>query len=305
MGNPFYPFVFGGRYWDDFRAAWYAGAGTGAGWDLKALLALPVTITLGYQDITAFDGNIGPLFLLSLPLALWAILRTQNVEPAQRQALVAIGSFISLSILFWTYGYVTSRNLWQARLLLPAVLPSAIPASLGLVSARQLDTKKLRFSFVVSWMAMAVLFVNLFDAGLKVVYRNPLAVAMGITSRDSFTERFQPGYEAMLRLVNQTPKTARIYSLFEPRSYGVVQSIQPDALLDNFPHDVFLYKNPQGIVHAWQAQGYQYVLVSKRGARLVLGETTKMNLLDETLALLKPLPASSNEDYSLYELNGP
>ena len=29
MGNPFYPFVLGGRYWDSFRADWYAGAGTG------------------------------------------------------------------------------------------------------------------------------------------------------------------------------------------------------------------------------------------------------------------------------------
>ena len=38
MGNPFYPFVFGGRYWDQFRSDWFATPGTGSGWDLGALI---------------------------------------------------------------------------------------------------------------------------------------------------------------------------------------------------------------------------------------------------------------------------
>ena len=52
-GNPFYPFVFSGPYWDAFRANWYAGTGTGIGSNLLAfslfhlfqLLAIAMSIT--------------------------------------------------------------------------------------------------------------------------------------------------------------------------------------------------------------------------------------------------------------------
>jgi 4-amino-4-deoxy-L-arabinose transferase-like glycosyltransferase len=304
MGNPFYPFVFGGRYWDDFRAALYAAVGTGAGWNLKAIASLPLTITLDYQDITAFDGNIGPLFLLALPMSLWTFMRMNSLESAQRRALSVIGLFVFLSVSFWTYGYITTRNLWQARLLIPAIIPFSIPAGVGILSTRNLDSRGLRISFIISWMAIAVIFINLLDLGLSVIYRNPLATATGITSRESFTEKFQPGYAATLKLVAQTPKNSRIYFLFEPRSYGASRSTQPDALLDNFVHDVFLYKNPEDIIHAWRMEGYTHVLVNKRGANFVLNEEHgNIEILNETLDLLKLISMSPNRDYSLYEIN--
>lgn len=303
MGNPFYPFVFGGKYWDSFRAAWYAGAGTGAGWDLKAILSLPLTITLNYQDITAFDGDIGPLFLLSLPMALWVLFRSKTLELHQRQALTVISLFGVFSAVFWTYGYVSSKNLWQARLLFPAIIPFALPASLGFVSIQKFDTEKLRLSFVVSGLAIAAIFVNLFDLSLSVISRNPFATATGIHSSENFTERFQPDYAAALRLVAQAPQEAKIYSLFEPRSYGVSRNLQPDTLLDNFPHDVFLHKTPQDIIRAWHDENYTHVLLSKRGADLVLGENEEeMEILSQTIRLLKPVSISPNGNYALYEI---
>jgi hypothetical protein len=306
VGNPFYPFVFGGRYWDSFRAAWYAGAGTGVGWDLKAILSLPLTITLNYQDITAFDGDIGPLFLLSLPMALWILIRSRNLEPAQQQALTVIGLFGFFSVALWTYGYVTSRNLWQARLLFPAIIPFSIPASLGLASIQNMDTKRLRLSFVVSGLAIAAIFANLLDLSLSVISRNPFAAATGISSRESFMEKFQPEYASALELIAQTPQDANVYSLFEPRSYGAFRSIQPDTLLDNFPHDVFLYKNPEDIIRAWHTEKYTHVLVNKRGADLVLREKqSEVEILNKTISLLKPISVSPNGSYELYEIIAP
>lgn len=73
MGNPFYPFIFGGRYWDSFQASWYSGSGSGIGWSLREILLLPFTLTLGYRDQNYYDGRLGPLFLLLLPFALWII----------------------------------------------------------------------------------------------------------------------------------------------------------------------------------------------------------------------------------------
>jgi hypothetical protein len=305
MGNPFYPFVFGGKYWDSFRAAGYTGAGSGAGWDLKAILSLPMTITLNYQDITAFDGDIGPLFLLSLPMALWVIARGRALEPSQRQAMTVIGLFACFSAAFWTYGYVTSKNLWQTRLLLPAIILFAIPASLGFVFLQNINTQRLRLYFVVSVLAAAAIFANLLDLSLNIISKNPFAAVTGIISREQLMEKFQPDYAFTLQLVAQTPRDANVYFLFEPRSYGASRTLQPDTLLDNFSHDVFLYKNPEDIVNVWRGKGYTHVLVSKRGAAFILTEKSEMQILSDTIAMLTPISLAPNGNVALYEIRTP
>jgi hypothetical protein len=302
MGNPFYPFVFGGKYWDAFRAASYTAAGTGAGWDLKAILSLPFTITLNYQDITAFDADIGPLFLLSLPMTVWVLLRRKNLDSSQRWALTVIGLFSVFSALFWTYGYVTTKNLWQARLLFPAIIPFAIPASLGLMSLQNISTKRLQLYFVVSSLAIAVIFTNLLDLSLSIIARNPFATATGVTSREQFMEKLQPDYAITLQFIDQTPPDANIYVLFEPRSYGASRNLQTDTLLDNFSHDVFLYKNPEGILDAWHNENYTHVLLNQRGADFILGETRTMVILNDTIRLLRPIAVSPNGNVALYEI---
>jgi len=302
MGNPFYPFVFGGRHWDPFRAAAFSGAGSGSGWDLKAILSLPLTITLGYQDINYFDGNIGPLFLLTLPLAFWQLARGNHLEPRLRKSLASIGLFTTLSASFWTYGYVTTRSLWQARLLFPALIPFTIPAAVGLVALSGIIVKGIRVYFIVSSLAALSVFVILLDFSLGVIARNPLAVASGIVSRESYLEKYQPGYLSVMQMVSQTPLNSKIYSLFEPRSYQIPRSIQPDAILDNFPYDVYLQKNPDDIVNTWRAEGFTHVLLNIRGANLALDNKTDGRVLDQTISLLKPFSTSPDGDYALYEI---
>ena len=82
---------------------------------------MPLTITLGYQDINSIDADIGPLLLLALPLALWVVIRNKGTERMQRITLTTISLFALFSAAFWTYGYITTRDLWQTRLLLPAL----------------------------------------------------------------------------------------------------------------------------------------------------------------------------------------
>lgn len=305
MGNPFYPFAFGGTYWDSFRAAAFSGAGTGIGWDWKALISLPLTITLGYQDINYFDGNIGPLFLLALPLALAILLRVHTYEPPQKRALVTIGLFTLLSALFWVYGYITTKNLWQTRLLFPAIIPFAIPAAAGFTSLQSFDTKQFRISVILSGVAALSVFVSLLDASLSVIARNPMAVATGIVTRASYFETYQPGYFSALQIISQTPPNSSIYSLLEPRSYGASRTIQPDVILENFDHDVFLYKDPAAIVNAWQREGYTHVLLSIRGSNLVYENRNRREVLEATLNLLKLFKTSLNGEYALYEIPQP
>ena len=305
MGNPIYPFLFGGRYWDEFRAAWFATPGTGLGWDLGALLLLPWTITLGYQDINSIDADIGPLLLLALPTAVWVMIRMKNAEKAHNITLTTIGLFALFSAAFWTYGYITTRDLWQTRLLLPAIVPFVIPMAVGVMSLRGLDTKALRLSFIVFVLAVISIFINLFDAGLSVIARNPLAVVTGLTTHQSYYEKYQPGYAYAQQAIAKLTSNAKIYSLFEPRSYGMPGSIQPDPILDNFSHDFYLYRNVEGMIHAWREQGYTHVLLNRRAAGLVLGNTEEQAIFDATIASLNSISASSDGTYELLEIPRP
>jgi hypothetical protein len=302
MGNPFYPFVFGGRDWDPFRAAWYAGAGSGSGWDLKSLILLPLTLTLGYQDANSIDSDIGPLLLLAFPFALWVLGKKEQGETSRRITLNTIGFFAFFSAVFWVYGYITTRNLWQTRLLLPAIVPFVIPAAVGLTLISKLDTKQLRLYFIVSSLAAASIYVNLLDMGLSLIARNPLAIAAGIVTRQSYFEKYQPGYASALQMTSDAPSNSKIYALFEPRSYGMSGRIQPDPILDNFSHDVYLHGNPEAIVETWRLQGYTHVLVNRRGASFILDSTGESILFEETLDLLKPVSISQDGSYELLEI---
>ncbi|MBI3287146.1 MAG: glycosyltransferase family 39 protein [Chloroflexi bacterium] len=78
VGNPIYPFLWGGKFWDSWLAHWYEQPGTGVGLDLASLLRLPLSITLGVdlwggaRDETFYDGRTGPLLLALLPVLLIA-----------------------------------------------------------------------------------------------------------------------------------------------------------------------------------------------------------------------------------------
>jgi hypothetical protein len=170
---------------------------------------------------------------------------------------------------------------------------------------KHLDIKSIRLSFIVSIFAALVIFVNLLDLGLSVIYRNPFGTATGIVSRESYTEQFQPDYAFALRVISQTPRDASIYSLFEPRSYGASRKVQPDTLLDNFPHDIFLYKNPESIINAWHKEKYTHILLNKRGADLILGGNQDMEVLNKTMSLLTLIAVSQDGNYAFYELDAP
>lgn len=306
MGNPFYPFVFSGRFWDSFRAAAFSGAGSGIGWDWKAILALPLTVTLGYQDINYFDGNVGPLFLATLPLAFLLLVRFRALPLTQKRAAGILFLYFALSAAFWVYGYVTTRNLWQTRLLFPALIPFIAISSAGLAISRQLDTKRFRASFIVHALAALSIALTLFDATLGVVARNPLAVAAGLITREAYFEKHQPAFYHAMKIIAAIPPDSSVYSVLEPRSYRSPRWIQPDPILDNFSHDVFLYNDPQSIVEMWRSAGYTHVLVNMRGANLVYEfNLEERKILDETLDSLHLIAITPEGGYAFYAIPAP
>jgi hypothetical protein len=308
MGNPVYPFVFGGRYWDNFLSRWYTDAGTGIGWNPAQLLLLPLNTVLGIKDVTFFDGRIGLLFLLLAPFTAWILLTRARRGSAEGWSLFTIGLFFALSVTAWTLGVINSSGLWQARLLLPALIPFAIPTALAWDALKAFDTPRLRISFLGDALIALFIVLTLIDNTIFVVQRNPLAVAIGAQSREGYIERVNPSYAALMTLMDELPADAQVYSLFEPRSYGLPRSTQGDPIVYNFAHDAYLYKTPAAILQHWKSERYSYILVYERGRDFLSDSASykftpvAQQLLQETLGKLTLAGQTPDKVYSIYKI---
>jgi hypothetical protein len=308
MGNPFYPFVFGGRYWDSFLTEWYTGAGTGIGWNLLEIIRLPVDIMLVYRDETYFDARMGPLFLALVPLVIWHLIRHSQRDSTQFLSLVTINFFSILAFSAWTLGVINSSHLWQGRLLYPALIPFILPSALGWNMIQKLDTPKFRVSFIVNALIGTVIAVTLFSNSTFVLRRNPLSVVFGLQTREQYIERTIPSYAALIKLVDTLPQDARVYNLFEPRTYGLSRVVQPDVINSNFSHDLYKYNTVEGIINHWIDQGYTHLIINNAGLNFVSNEPkpqftpTDKAALGEALTILELVSQSPDGIYSIYKI---
>lgn len=308
MGNPFYPFVFGGRYWDENQAQSFADPGTGIGWNALKLIRLPFDAMLGYHDINYFDGRIGPVFLILIPVTLWILFKRPRRDSTESWSLFSISLFSVLSFAAWTFGVINSASLWQTRLLFPALLSFAIPTALGWHALTGLDTSKLRISFLANSLIAIVIALTVFENGLFVIARNPLAVAVGAQSREQYIKLIAPSYADLIQIMDDLPISARVYSLIEPRSYSLPRPTQPDAIFSNFTHDLYLYKSSDSIIQSWKAQGYTHILVYEYGLQLMLEDNPEyqspaiQSAVSETLKKLQRVSQTPDGVYSIYRI---
>lgn len=301
MENPVYPFVFLGLHWDSFQANAYAGKGTGIGWNLLEIFLLPFNITLGHRDQNFYDGRIGPLFLLLFPIFLWALGKRYSKTNPEWQLLFFISSFALLNYLIWMYGVINTMHLWQARLLLPGLIPLTIPIGLGISLLSDLDLPRLRISFVATSMIGAVIFITLLDNSLLLLVRRPLEYALGIESRQQYFERIQPQYSEAIKLVNNLPKGSFVYFLFEPRSYNMDQNVYPDPININLLHDYYLYETPEKIIESWKSTGYTHVLVGSSALQYLQNdEKNQVVLLNQVTKNL--ILVEETQNYEIYSI---
>ena len=308
MGNPFYPFVFGGRYWDSFLTEWYTGTGTGIGWNLLEIIKLPIDVMLVYKDQTYFDARMGPLFLAFVPLVIWYLVQRGKRDLTQDLSMATINLFSALGFLAWTFGVINSSHLWQGRLLYPALIPFIISTSLGWDMLYAIDNPKLKVSYMVNVLISISIGLTLFSNSVFVIRRNPLSVAFGIQTREQYIERTIPSYASLIKLVKELPENARPYSLFEPRTYDLLRSVQPDVINSNFSHDLYKYRTTEGIIGYWINQGYTHLIVNNAGLNFVSNEPesqftpTDKAALKETLEKLELVSQSPDGVYSIYKI---
>ena len=306
-GNPVYPFVFGGQFWDDFRAAAYAGTGTGLGFDLIALLRLPHDLILGLNDASQ-DGQPGPLFLIFLPAVLvygfskWK--KSGGVERPFNLLLI----FVLAQYLFWVFGVIFSAGLWQSRLLLPAFVALSPVIAWIFDDLARWDHDQFSLRRFVRLVIILALAFNLVGQLLNWLPGVPLTYVAGTASRDEILTHWLGGhYTAMQGINDQLPPDAVVTFLYEPRSYYCERDCRPDSILDSFAHLEHLHNDADGIAQAWRNEGVSHVLLFETGYEFVREQQMawispqNTHLMDD-LAVSHLQLIDDWDDYQLYEL---
>lgn len=299
-GNPVYPFVFGGLFWDAFRADWYSGSGTGIGWNLLSILTLPFVTMLGYQDQNYYDGRMGPLYLVLLPVSLFFLWKLGKRKSLGEEPIFILLCFSAAASFFWLLGVIQSESLLQARLLWPGLFAFVPIMAAGILELKSLDMPKFRLSFIFSALTGILVFFFLLDFALFVWVRNPVSVVLGLESKETYIAFVQPDYLQALNLVEKSPPDAYIYFVNEPRSYGMSRRVQPDPIRDNLPHDFYLYSANNALLDSWRKLGYTHILFRKDFVTSEYAKSmppVRMQELFEELTLVE-----ETEDYILYAI---
>lgn len=262
-GNPVYPFVFAGAGWDAFLSLAYADPGSGIDWDLIALLRLPYDLTIGINDVSG-DGQVGPFFLIFLPLLLlFGLTRMGRGAPRPwRQYLF----FALVQYLFWTVGVINSAGLNQTRQLFSAFVVLCPVLAWVLEALAAYDHPQFSLKRFMGLVLAFALVLNLVGYVLAWLPKAPHAYALGSDTRAETLARLLGIHYVALAGVNAVvPDEGVVQFLWEPRSYYCQVDCRPDVLLYKFTHLEHLYEEAPAIAGAWRAEGVTHVLIFEAG----------------------------------------
>ncbi len=287
MGNPVYPFFFGGRFWDAFRGYGYQGFGTGLANDPLRLLRVPWEATiLGQEGKIGYSATIGPVLLACLPLLIlvWREIKGKASRSVLRDGL----AFIATLYGFWLVGMAATGSLVQMRLLFPAFPALTLVAAVALDDLPILDLPQFSLARFARWLVALVLGLTLLSQTLDFIVLNPLPYLTGFETRDGYlAQRLTPsGYWDALQFLGRLP-APKVLFLWEPRAYYAPDSatVQPDEILDTFAHLRYQYRDAAGIARALREQGYTYVLLNRWGLDFQLSDAMSGLSLDDVRML--------------------
>lgn len=279
-GNPIFPFLLPTPYWDEFRSAWYAAAGTGIGFSLPDLLSLPYTVTVGIGDANYFDGRPGLVVSAFLPLALflWAW-RRKDIDSDTQSTMAWLLFFAFLYGLIWLFGVINSAALRQGRFLLPPLLLLTPVVAWGFSRLPQYDFPAFRPSFLARFLVAAWACFALLVGVAEVVQADPIKAVFTNPSRWQ-QEQWGP-YSDLITATESLPSNARLLLWYEPRSYHMPTTVYPDTIVVQF---AWRLREAQGDLTALDTtlcqEGFTHVAIYERGVTF-MREEGKVNTIED------------------------
>jgi hypothetical protein len=211
--------------------------------------------------------------------------------------------------LLWLYGVAQSALLIQTRLLFPIFGFLALLAGFALDRLDMLDTPQFSLARFLSGVVLLVLALDLLSVGLRSAHSNPLSYLVGYQSAQDYVRRYQPDYQEAVEYINEElSHSARIYFLWEPRSFYCERDVRPDAILDAFLHLRYRFGDAAAINRYLLDEGFTHVLLHRRGMDFIV-EAGFDPVTSDDLAVIQELQSRDwsvvrewGDTYVLYEL---
>lgn len=270
-GNPIYPFahgIFGGPGWDETLARRYGvflrELGMGRNWSDYLLLPWNLSVH-ARMNSPRFDGVIGPLFLLVLPLGLAA-------RPLPSALKTALG-FCLAYFVFWAF---TAQ---QIRYLFP-VFPF-LALTVGFI------VQQLRAKPVVQALALAAIAGSLVFNGVHLVRDlaalAPLDYLTGRQDRHAFIARHVPAYP-LYRFANENLSDRDKLFLIYMRNLGFLceRPFYSDSILESHTLEQVLSQSadPDQVRLALAQKGFTHIMVDHH---FVLGSSSPLSPAHQAL----------------------
>ena len=270
--NPIYPFLFSGKFWDPFRAAWYSRAGTGLGFGELILAPWEATIwglEGGYfEGHPSYGATIGPILLALIPLALLGIRGALSEQSKLKTSLLVL---CATAYLGWLAQLAYSQLLVQTRLLFPVLPELVVLAAVGFDGVGSLGRRGRSARFIIGGLLGFVLALTALQAALGFFAASPLRVIGGPEPEQEFLSSRLGRYAVAMQALDRLPEDSRVRFLWEPRSYYCPSGLicEPDSLLDRWWHERRLGAGPGETLAGWGQQGVTHVLYYRLGAESV------------------------------------
>jgi hypothetical protein len=266
--NPVYPFVFESAEMDSIRQDWYRDPQSGmlftSVWWQWPIMPLTGTV-LGLENGYIYGSDIGPLYLILLPLLLLVWGRLSDERRAVLRRILWLSLILYLG--WWLSAGLGTYIGIQTRLVLYMFPLLAVAAAIALDALRLLPDKPLHLGFVMRAMVGLVLVFLLID-----VTRFALngGVAAYFSGKDSYRQdylRDELGvYYETVHDMRTLPKGSDIWFLWEPRTLYCDQEqvhCRPDSLMDTW-----YYARRTGADPAQTWREADYLLVYEHGREL-------------------------------------
>ncbi len=304
LGNPVYPYLFGGRGWNDLRELWFASYGQPMAWWEVALVPWGMTIH-GSEGKVAYESTLSPLFLLLLPLL--------GVVHRRGRRWSELGLFSLISYGIWISGGKAAHGnfLLLTRILFPCFVPLSLLAAYALEGCARWTWPQFSLRRCLMLVLAVTLALTAFNQGLSAVLQRPLAVLTGVESREEFlTARMADRHYSAMTYINQRLEPgSRTLFLWEPRGYYCLRSHQPDVVLDAWPQRVADYgTSPAALSQGLEGEGFTHILINERVLKAIIGQGASPLTGEEIAAFqefrtgLSPPLHVEEGFYSLYAL---
>ena len=284
--SPIYPLVFEAGEMDSIRQEWYSQPDSGLVYSGQAwqVPILPVTATfLGVEGAGAYSTDIGPLFLILVPLVLlaWKLL-TEEERRTVIRALIFAG--VVMGLWMFASAFVSYVSLYT-RLILYMFGPLAVVAGITLEALRRLPKKPFALGFVMQALVALTVVFMLIDA-MKFV--NNSGVNLYFSGDDDYRDQYLDhalGWHIVtMRAINDLPENTTVRFLWEPR-YLYCDNERITCYTDSLM-DAWYYArrtigdgSPAVVAEAWQHDRElqaDYLLVYEFGRKFECGAVMRI-----------------------------